>query len=440
MKGTYGKIYASAALLLIAVIMIVTVSYAWITMSTSPEVSGIQVAIAGGNTILLAPDVTKTVTDEEGKETVVHYPGAFSDRLDLSAREEYSYLTQLAPLTPVSTADGRSWILPTYDSQTGLLEDTSLFQIDTTLSHGNVREGQGSYIYLDFWIVSPGAEYDVHVSADQKTGTGSFLMELPLVEQKDGEAAYTIRDSQGVIASTARVGFLVNEEAQQDSRVMEAYMTSSDYEQRYRHVLGKYQEPGDSLDMSTQDRFTIYEPNSTRHPFQKELEGAYVQTLPLSCTDIFERTISETDVSDRVTAQTAAIWREDAQLQETLELAAVQAGEGASPESVANIFYSNYMKERTAAFVTPGDFYYNSEVLCAALDPDGIAWPDVLSQNLKMTGATEDVVLTTLQRNTPQRVRMFIWLEGQDIDSINTSSIDAAAFALNIQLSGETHP
>jgi hypothetical protein len=45
-------------------------------------------------------------------------------------------------------------------------------------------------------------------------------------------------------------------------------------------------------------------------------------------------------------------------------------------------------------------------------------------------------MITTLKANTPQRVRMYIWLEGQDADCNNISSVNASGFSLNIELSG----
>ena len=67
-KRAYIKIACTAGALLCAMAMIVMSSYAWLTASTSPVAEGIQVAVGGGSTILLAPDLV----NNEG----VHYPGA----------------------------------------------------------------------------------------------------------------------------------------------------------------------------------------------------------------------------------------------------------------------------------------------------------------------------------------------------------------------------
>ena len=53
---------------------------------------------------------------------------------------------------------------------------------------------------------------------------------------------------------------------------------------------------------------------------------------------------------------------------------------------------------------------------------------------LDKAGATDDVSITVLEKDVPQRIRMFIWLEGQDIDC--TESIENVEFALSIELAG----
>jgi hypothetical protein len=105
------KLVAAVMALVLTAVMIVTVSYAWFTISDSPAVEGIQITIGGSNTILIAPDVSKKVGDD-----TYHFPGHFDNNLHFSGYEQYDYLNGLAGLTPVSTADGVNWYLAeTYD-------------------------------------------------------------------------------------------------------------------------------------------------------------------------------------------------------------------------------------------------------------------------------------------------------------------------------------
>ena len=110
------KIFLAGLSLLIALVMLVTASVAWFTISTAPEISGIQVGIYGKRTLLLSDD---------GEEFVQY--------LDLSQK-----FKDLAPLHPVSTVDGLNWFIPTYNSKTGELRDPSEFILDDTLEYANV--------------------------------------------------------------------------------------------------------------------------------------------------------------------------------------------------------------------------------------------------------------------------------------------------------------
>ena len=113
MRKVYIKLIALSLTLALSVSMVVAASYAWLVLSKSPEVSGIQVTIGGGNTILVAADLTQTVDG-----VTYHYPDAFQDTLNFGAHESYEFLAALDGLTPVSTADGINWFLPSYYDST----------------------------------------------------------------------------------------------------------------------------------------------------------------------------------------------------------------------------------------------------------------------------------------------------------------------------------
>ena len=242
MKKIYTKLAASVLAVVVSLAMIGGVSYAWLTLSESPAVNGINVTIAGGRTILLAPDVTKTVTTGDG-EVTVHYPGKFSDTLNLSKYESYDYLNTLAGLLPVSTADGIYWFIPAYD-ESNRLKAVSEFEIDGSLQYANLQKAaDGCYAYLDFWIVSPGSEYNIRVDTDTRSHTGSYLIELP--EAKAADGSFVLAETPGLIGASARVGFLVNTETGSNEG-MQSYTESPDFDSRYSKLLGQYSEPGGS--------------------------------------------------------------------------------------------------------------------------------------------------------------------------------------------------
>ena len=77
MKGNVRKLIAAGLALVMAAAMIVTVTYAWVALSSTPEVAGIEVSIGGKNTILIAANKTKTVGG-----VTYNYPAHFGETLN----------------------------------------------------------------------------------------------------------------------------------------------------------------------------------------------------------------------------------------------------------------------------------------------------------------------------------------------------------------------
>ena len=55
---------------------------------------------------------------------------------------------------------------------------------------------------------------------------------------------------------------------------------------------------------------------------------------------------------------------------------------------------------------------------------------------LAAAGAPDDAEIVTLQRNVPQRIRMFLWLEGQDGDCAAAGAVEASQIALRLEFAG----
>lgn len=433
MKKLYVKLTLAVAAFLAAAVMIVSVSYAWMTLSESPAANGLSVTIGGGNTILLAADLTATVKNADGTEQVVHYPAAFSSNLNFAAYDSYGYLNELGGLSPVSTADGEYWILPTY-SENGELAPIDSFTVDDTLAEAN--RSDGSYAYLDFWLVSPGSDYNVRVSMDSKLQQGSYLIELPSAEATDD--GYTLTQPQQVAAASARVGFLVNSDTSADGDLL-AYSQSDGYEERYRTLLGVYRQPDEEVDPTRTSDFTIYEPNATLHPNDAAEDGAYTVTHPLRY-DPSDRHVEEAETVDNLAVQLASAWRTTddgtALRLEQIFQAAIAGKNGLTAQSAQEYFYCDYLQGQVEAYLSAGRFVRDTEALAASAE-DGTVSSERL-QTLKTAGAADGAVIVKLKRNTPQRVRMFIWLEGQDIDCRSSGTVRASELALKIELAGST--
>ncbi len=438
MKKQLRKLILAVCSLLLSVVMLVTVSYAWMTLSDSPVVEGIQVTISGGSVIMIAPDLTETIDGN-----TVHYPGKFTSTLQFHNSEAYSYLNEVHALSPVSTADGMNWFIPEYydayspevisgEVVAGSLKDISEFTEDNFLEYSNLTEeeynekGRGGYVSLDFWIVSPASDYTLRISRGDSVN-GSFVLEL-LDPAKESEASYTLSATAGYAAASARVGFLVNEDIATDATMMQ-YQKSYLYDSSYTRLKGMYQEKGGAFWKSPTTNFTIYEPNADLHP---DGDNSYVETKPIGYEN---GKIAYIDIRDRLTVQRTNSWKETTADQVSiydLFNAAVYGKSFEDSLAAKNYFYKSYLQSQFMTYVNKGEFIKNTGALY-----DSLSEGKLDSQSFAATegaGATDDVTIVELEKNVPQRIRMFVWLEGEDVDCVNSAA--ACSFALSIEFAG----
>ena len=445
MTKVYTKLLLTLAALVVSLVMVVSVSYAWMTLSNNPVAEGIQITVGGGNTILVAADLTREV---DGK--VYHYPGTFDGTLNFAQNASYAYLGEYSGLTPVSTADGINWFIPAYYDLTdpevqngtvlsGSMKSLSEFELDQTLKYANLSgdeakmASRGSYVYLDFWVVSPGADYTLRVSTGEDSG-GSFVIGLPSVtENTDG--GYGLSSEENASEACVRVGLLANPGYITDE-TMWYYQNSPGYSTQYTRLRGNYPEPGASAGDSSAYRFTIYEPNADLHPAINGEQGNYLVTRPVGLVDGM---VTPVDVGSSLTVQTGSVWAdaltgEGTQLQQRFITAAFDPSfQNLSTDEMTRKFYNEYLQAQVSPYVDKGLFVKNTENLYNAVGTGGTADAAFLGEEYTST-ATDDVYIVKLEKNVPQRIRMFIWLEGQDADCVNRA--EASSFAFRIELAG----
>ncbi len=428
------KLACIAAALLLTASVLVATSYAWFTMSTDPVVSGIAVTISGGDTIRFAPDMT--VTDEQGN--VIHFPGTFSDSLDFSQHKSYDYLKTVGSLSPVSTADGVNWFFPSYHTDStdltvsGGLKEIEDFLLDSRLNAAN-RAEDGTYVYIDFWVMSPSGDFDLRVSTADSGDEGSFVLAMPKIAKKEDGSLYLVQGDAAAAASM-RVGFLVNTE-QAPEFALNWYKGSYGSDSRITQLKGLYAQKEEYF-WSPWNRFTIYEPNGDWHdPNVKSyvrgengivtgtyLNGSYVKTNPIAWDAGY---ISLKDTTEITTVQKTSHW---IQTGDQLALdAQFQAYNFANKyqdtpyNEIMRGFSDNYLQGLFDHYVQRGKFFNSSQALSNAAY-NGVVPPEIL-QTLASDGATDDVTITRLEGGTAQRIRMFIWLEGQDVDCVTHQEV-----------------
>ncbi len=431
------KIIASGLLLVIVLVMIGVVTYAWITYSIAPEVSGIQVSLAGSNTILIAPNQTQIV---DGR--IYHYPGKFSRNLNFNEHEQYDYLNELDGLAPVSTADGLHWFLPTYydindkavingEAVAGDIKPYDDFYLDTKLEYANLTDldpaQQGNYVCLDFWVVSPTTNYYLRIAQGDETD-GSFVMEI-MKPAEDADGGYELVETLGSVSSSVRVGFLVNSDTVLDDTVM-YYAESENYSSAYTSLRGNYQEIGGSILESSKNKFTIYEPNGDLHPDGSN--GDYYETNPVAWG---ENGVFLADIRDNLTVQLTNNWYEGVNDKYYIQEAFKAATLGKKYSSLPHVefaFYQQYLQGNLSAYVDKGNFVTSTTTLYDAMVGEKV--PQSVMETIEQSGATEDITIVHLEKSIPQRIRMFIWIEGQDSDC--ASNLNNVSFALGLELAG----
>jgi len=432
MKKMLLKLTAASLMLVIAVAMVTVMTYAWTTLSSAPAAEGIQITIGGGNTILIAPDNCQTV---DGK--AYHYPGRFSEQLNFTQYEQYDYLKDLAALRPVSTADGVNWFLPEFydvfdpevengEAVVGEQKPISGFTLDTDLTYANRPDSgeKGHYLYLDFWVVSPGSHYTLRMSSGDDNG-GSFLIEL-MKALDNGDGTYSLTETDGHVAASARIGFLVNGDTAPDMAMI-LYQNSPQFSRRYTTLRGCFTEKSDVW-QSDRNRFTIYEPNGDLHP--DGLDGIYTVTRPLGLNG---STVVKQNIRDRLSVSLTNRWKQTDIRLEDIFTVALAGKTVSSAKEAEEILYHRYLQGQVMPYVERARFFKNTDSLYQYADRNGNVSAESLA-NLQLSGATEDVYIVELEKNVPQRVRMFVWIEEQDIDC----SYDAqtVGFAMSIELAG----
>ena len=446
MNIPYKKLIAASLLAVISISMMVTATYAWVTLSDSPSLAGVQINIGGDNTIMMAPDLQMEV---DGR--IIHYPGYFDKTMNVSEEESYSYLLELTGLSPVSTADGLHWFVPA-NSEDGSPNIASLsdFYMDTRLEYANLTNGdEGGYFYLDFWVVSPMDHCTLRISIGED-GTGSYLIQLPeAVVDESQESGYRLDDSAGTIGTCARVGFLINDDVVTDNAAMQSYVASEHYRDSYKSLKGIYQEPTKEAG-EEEYSFLIYEPNGEVHSEEGKAyiqtqngltvgtyeDGSYLVTRPIAYEN-GERVLK--NVIDILQVQKRNTWKQTSD-GDTLINQMFQGylygkdTAGLEPEDLTEEFYEDYMQNQFSEYIKPGQFFANSWSLYYAGNLDKTSASQV--ETLELSNTVHSAKLVKLERNVPQRIRMYVWLEGQDADCHSGAALEY--FTMGIELAGST--
>ena len=138
------------------------------------------------------------------------------------------------------------------------------------------------------------------------------------------------------------------------------------------------------------------------------------------------------DIEDRLCTQLASTWADIDGVFQAAVLQAQNEGVELTESNLRDYFYKTYLQGQTSSYVRKGSFIENTIDLYLQFATEKNEFVTDVSGISRSSASTTKIV--TLKKNTPQRVRMFLWLEGQDIDCTENTAADE--FALSIELAG----
>ena len=297
--------------------------------------------------------------------------------------------------------------------------------------------------------MSPSGDCDLRVATgtDPDDDSGSYVIALPDLS-KGADGSFALNENASSVAASARVGFLVNKTPLSGesgtTALLSAISENSNTGGSYNSLRGVYAEKGSSTqNFLGSERFVIYEPNADSHP-GSATDGGYIATYPVGADENGKG--KEQLVFTHLTVQKESRWKTDGngksllagQLEAALFQFMTQLGEekmnALTAEQAAELFYAKYLQGQYSFLVQKGHFFPQSTALFTQLDPTTRTIESTVLNTYETAGATEDAVIVRLERNVPQRIRVFIWLEGQDADC--TGAAENLRFAVNLQLAG----
>lgn len=389
--------------LLLALLMFAGASYAWFSLSTHPEIGSMQVTLYTNRTLLVAASQA----------------GEYGQRLDLADE-----LSGYVELKPVSTADGIHWYLPTYEA-IGLLKDPSQFDLDTRLDHANVAKvdasGQplqglalknarekGYYVYADFWLKTEEPACQVRLSVPgqqtlddweiQQGAYGTYALSL-FIRPEGADTAILEPQAQTAL----RAGFLCDPDDPATRR-----FTIYEPNANQRSNLGKPR-TGDGL--TDTPYVSGYDVAADLSNYK---EGFYIPTYPIGpdpASPSFSGMITEPDYARQIIQKKSA-W----------DLTALEA-----------VLAARQRQPGSNEVASMGRFVADNQALAKAVAPATGMAPMAVGINESIAG---EPVIIRLVQEVPRKIRLFFWIEGQDVDCWN--DIASGSFAVNLELAGET--
>ena len=529
-RNNRTKLYMTMICLVVALIVLALGAFAWYTLSTNPEIKGMNFHVSAQQAIQVS-------TDGEN----------FSNSEDLS-----NSVNKFAPLAPSSTVDGLNWFVCKYDVDGNVIETTDKanggkkFQYlrypkggneakasDDTSGAGNTSgsssttgtDGQvySYYIYTDIYLRTQEEETNVYLSLPnnsssyfgkqdetEKNHYGSYVMSYKSTEAGDANADGTTNQAdgsgtggnasgnqesvtlmEGGSETSARVGFLVLGEADdkgdyKNPEQTETWINPNDTQEDtpffiYEPNADRRSELDKSADEYNSDIYvagfaakTFYDNATQGNISYQQANGYYFPTYPVKVdnttimntlsakiNELSNKTANEYNAwarsinmdgdgdgnisvfpASRLLVQKSSTWKTSDSTNASSS-DGTTGGDTASTGGTATVTGKNFdstMLGSMGSFVNT-DWLYNKLNLPTSLtvgdDKNSNYTGHItnISDNTTATDLRSSVSLTTLKKDKPQKIRLYFWLEGQDVDCWN--DIADTDFLVNLEFVGD---
>lgn len=381
MKKVSLKLIVSISGILLAVTMLLGASYAWLTVSVTPEVRGLVIQIV-----------------PTGKEV----PFELSIDYD-TAKENATWTTQLHltdliknyTLRPISTADGEHWYLPRYNARGDI---NGFWEVDLADCANRANTEDNYLVYTDVWVRTRNEHtpqdmllsYPISKVGDTENYYGSYVLWEPTWDEEG-------KLQQNDAMASLRIGFRFMEEDTQGSSLGKFYvyepnadMRSDDFGETLQ--VEPHSQMGELTYIYTDPNFknlvNKYQTSYTEGTYYSTLVPQYKADAPEGWTlvDLREQ------LGSRLITQKTSSWAEDT----------LKNGQKITSRNIDTI-------GKFGTFQADGSF--------AELAP------------------VNGEALTTVTYGKVQKMRVYIWLEGQDIDCWN-QIVEGNIYA-NLEFMGE---
>ncbi len=405
--GMMRKLLVSLVGMVASASVLVTAGFAWYTLSTNPEISQMQVTLGASEDIWISKDGTNFYKHVDISDTM-------SENMNV--------------LRPVSTIDGLTWYVCDYNPATGNIVEDQFFRKQWCIDENHRQEGHthcdngGFYAYTDIWLKSTknGAQIrlsiaDTNENYNAEKISGSFVMSYAY----DGSTVTLIENGP---ETCVRIGMMIMSPTDEQNAI----------------VLGPTE---DAKVEKPEHTFFIYEPNADVRSLLDKQDDRYLTDIYIANLNIKEHTDIDYDLSNGQYLQTYPIQQGENVVESTefVDSRGILEAASSAVFPTERLIVQRAMKWDKKKIEEEGLLAQSSFQLTDLLQNKYILRDDKVSgrfvalnslysgekdkyQPVDMEGLQAlpaSQPLCTLDDGKICQIRLFFWIEGQDLDCWN---------------------